>query len=124
MKYCRILLEKLAACLLLVSILFFTEKNVFPQPLSCNVPVSQYTHKIFTDDDRLNNVLDVAQDNDGFLWLATYSGLVRFDSKEFVYYNSSTRDDFPVSSVRTLMKDKDGILWIGTNDSGLFLYKE
>ncbi|CAK8718474.1 Ligand-binding sensor domain-containing protein [Candidatus Electrothrix laxa] len=68
-------------------------------------------------------MLDITQDDDGFLWLATYTGLVRFDGEEFVHYNQVTREDFSASAVRSLLKDSRGRLWVGTNDNGLFIYQ-
>lgn len=39
-----------------------------------------------------NSVVSVAQDIDGFLWIATQEGLNRFDGKEFVIYNRKFLD--------------------------------
>lgn len=102
--------------------LFFWQAPLFSRPLNPKTPISQYLHKSYSDNSRINSVLDIVQDDTGFLWLATYRELVRFDGEEFTYYNRSTRDDFPASAVRSLLNDKQGNLWVGTNDSGLFRF--
>jgi len=62
----------------------------------------------------------IVQSADGFLWIGSYSGLIRYDGNEFYRYDSSTG----VSSVVSLFFDSQGRLWIGTNDSGVFLLKD
>ncbi|MCI5144371.1 MAG: hypothetical protein D3923_02325 [Candidatus Electrothrix sp. AR3] len=106
-------------CFLIV--LFFQDR-ISSQTLNPNILISQYLHKTFNSENRIKDVLDIVQDNEGFLWLATYTELVRFDGEEFTHYNRSTREDFPASAVRSLLKGRDGKLWIGTNDSGLLRF--
>lgn len=58
-----------------------------------------FTVEHFTDENGLpqNSVKFMAPDNDGFLWLATENGLVRFDGKKFRNFNSA---DLPMRSSR------------------------
>lgn len=62
----------------------------------------------------------IVQTKEGFIWIGTYSGLIRYDGNEFYRYDSSTG----VSSVVSLFEDTKGRLWIGTNDSGVFVLKD
>lgn len=64
------------------------------------------------------NVNMFAQTRDGFLWLATDSGLYRFDGKSFDLYAPTSGDAFPVDSVRALATTADGGIWIGYARSG------
>lgn len=57
----------------------------------------------------------IAQTDEGFIWIGSYSGLIRYDGNTFV--NLST--DAGISSVVSLFVDSSNRLWIGTNDSGL-----
>jgi len=57
----------------------------------------------------------IAQTEEGFIWIGSYSGLIRYDGNSFV--NLST--DAGISSVVSLFVDSSDRLWIGTNDSGL-----
>ncbi|WP_446010367.1 ligand-binding sensor domain-containing protein [Candidatus Electrothrix sp.] len=104
--------------------LVIPQNHVHGQSLNPDIRISQYLHRSYIDNEKIKSVLDITQDDDGFLWLATYTGLVRFDGEEFVQYNRMMRDDFPASAVRTLLKDSKGRLWIGTNDNGLFFYQD
>ncbi len=58
---------------------------------------------------------DIAQTNDGVLWIGTYAGLYRYNGREFRWV-----DDYEsVRNVNCLYVDEEGRLWIGTNDNGL-----
>ena len=57
----------------------------------------------------------VAETSDGFIWIGSYSGLIRYDGKSFDRIDSTTG----VSSVVSLFVDSKERLWIGTNDSGV-----
>ena len=62
----------------------------------------------------------IAMTGDGFLWIGSYAGLVRYDANNFERIDSSTG----ISNVRCLYTDSLDRLWIGTNDSGLFLMEK
>ena len=58
---------------------------------------------------------DIAQTNDGILWIGTYAGLYRYNGREFRWMDSYDS----VRNVNCLYVDEEGRLWIGTNDNGL-----
>lgn len=70
-----------------------------------------------------NTVQALAQTADGFLWLGTEVGLVRFDGTSFVVFDQHSKPALPGSDVQCLLAAKDGSLWIGTSD-GLAHYKD
>jgi ligand-binding sensor domain-containing protein len=70
-----------------------------------------------------NTVQALAQTKDGFLWLGTESGLVRFDGVEFQTYDRNSAPALPGSDIRCLLVAPDGALWIGTN-AGLARWKD
>ena len=59
----------------------------------------------------------MAQTGDGFLWIGSYAGLIRYDGRSF----ELTGSESGISNVRCLYVDSLDRLWIGTNDTGLFL---
>lgn len=66
-------------------------------------------------------VLDIAHDESGFVWIATELGLNRFSSNSFKqYYKSGKSDGFSINSneINTLFCDEDQ-LYIGTRANGL-----
>lgn len=67
-----------------------------------------------------NSVLDVVQDAQGYIWIASYDGLVRFDGRTFKLFTKGSNTGFESNSARVLLCGKDGTLWIGTNTDGLF----
>ena len=62
----------------------------------------------------------IAQTEEGFLWIGSYSGLIRYDGKDFVRIDSTTG----VASVVSLYVDTKNRLWIGTNDAGIALLEK
>jgi diguanylate cyclase (GGDEF)-like protein len=66
----------------------------------------------------------LAQDREGFLWIGTQGGLVRFDGSGFEVFRSNPDDPASLggSYVRTLLAGKDGRLWVGTFSGGLSVY--
>ncbi len=63
---------------------------------------------------------DIIQTSDGFIWIGSYSGLIRYDGNEFERFDSTTG----VTSVVSLFEDSKERLWIGTNDSGVAVMEE
>lgn len=64
----------------------------------------------------------VVQTEDGYIWIGSYGGLVRYDGNEFKNY--SITGEFPAAGIRTLFSDQDNRLFIGTNDQGVFYYEK
>ncbi len=58
---------------------------------------------------------DIAQTNDGILWIGTYAGLYRYNGKEFRWMDNYES----IRNVNCLYVDEEGRLWVGTNDNGL-----
>lgn len=85
--------------------------------------ITQYIQTSWTSESGLpqNSVHAIAQTRDGFLWLGTEEGLVRFDGTAFKTYNRHTYKGLASDYVQALLADRDGSLWIGT-DSGLTHY--
>jgi diguanylate cyclase (GGDEF)-like protein len=65
-----------------------------------------------------------AQDRQGFLWIGTQAGLVRWDGNRVVKYvaDASREDALPDSYVMSLHIDSQGQLWAGMSAGGLVRY--
>lgn len=66
-----------------------------------------------------STVNDIIQTKDGYIWLATYGGLVRFDGVSFKTYNRSNSKGMRSDRVLHLYEDSEGALWVGTEDGFL-----
>ncbi|NRA83745.1 MAG: hypothetical protein HRU22_08245, partial [Gammaproteobacteria bacterium] len=68
-------------------------------------------------------VTTLAEDNHGFLWLGSSSGLSRFDGNKFkpFSFNSEDNTSLPNNFIRALLVDSKERLWVGT-EQGLALY--
>ena len=64
-----------------------------------------------------NSVYALAQTRDGYLWIGSDDGVVRFDGVRFVSFG--LREGLRSGPVRALFEDRRGALWIGTLGSGL-----
>lgn len=82
-----------------------------------------YSVQHFTDENGLpqNSINDLLFDNDGYLWLASQVGLVRFNGSSFKLYHPS---DKPVmeSNILYLGKNDKGALYFQTDDHNLYCY--
>ncbi|MES2900167.1 MAG: diguanylate cyclase [Pseudomonadota bacterium] len=68
------------------------------------------------------SVLAVAQDHQGYIWVATQAGVARFDGVRFTNYSPETEPALPGLWTRSLMVDRAGRVWIGTY-KGLAVYE-
>src|SRR6185295_15201382 len=86
---------------------------------------AQYRFESWTTDNGLprNSIASIIQTRDGYLWMATVEGLVRFDGVQFKVFNKSNTKGLSTNRFRLLYEDKDGTLWAGTIDGGLTRYR-
>src|SRR5262245_50525298 len=82
---------------------------------------AQYSFDHWTADNGLpqNNVRAIVQTRDGYLWLATLDGLVRFDGVRFTVFNKSTSPGIITNRFVGLYEDGQGDLWAISENSGL-----
>ena len=67
-----------------------------------------------------NSVNDIVQADDGYLWLATFGGLARFDGTQFDVFGPVQGLDEP--RVVSLAVDSDEGLWLGFQDRGVGIF--
>jgi signal transduction histidine kinase/ligand-binding sensor domain-containing protein len=87
--------------------------------------ISQYVRESWTVERGLphGTVRGFAQSSDGYLWLATYEGLVRFNGEAFRVFDRTSTPGLSNASIDTLCRTNDDTLWLGTFD-GLVRYRK
>ncbi len=82
-----------------------------------SVDYNDYVQTVYSSNNGLpcGEANDIAQTNDGVLWIGTYAGLYRYNGREFRWVDNYSS----VKNVNCLYVDEEGRLWIGTNDNGL-----
>jgi len=75
---------------------------------------SQYLHTSWTQEEgtSLPGVQALAQTSDGYLWLGTAKGLIRFDGMRFVAWTPRPGEELPGDNIRSLLASSQGGLWI------------
>src|SRR5215471_15625439 len=86
--------------------------------------ISQYGHNMWRIQDGYLPAPPetITQTGDGYLWVGTDAGLVRFDGVHFVPWTSLNGAQLPSDQILYLMGGRDGSLWIGTG-KGLARWK-
>jgi hypothetical protein len=83
--------------------------------------LSQYVRRIWQVQQGLPqaSIDALLQTRDGYLWLGTQTGLIKFDGVRFTTIDAI--DGLPLNDIRItrLLEGHDGALWIGTSQSGL-----
>lgn len=83
-----------------------------------------YVHRAWRLDDGLpqNSIYAIEQTRDGYLWIGTLQGLVRFDGHRFTTFDPLTTVGLEGSRIVGLAEADDGALWIATQGHGLTRY--
>jgi len=71
-----------------------------------------------------NIIFAIRQTQDGYIWIGTQDGLVRFDGLNFELFTKENIFQLKDNEIRALCDDRNGVLWIGTESGGLTRYKE
>ncbi|MCH8487350.1 MAG: response regulator [Candidatus Cyclonatronum sp.] len=76
----------------------------------------EYIIKHYTTIDGLplNSVIGMVQKGDGFIYMATLDGLVRYDGYEFKVFNAVEYPELGNNRVQNIGIDEEGLLWLGT----------
>ncbi len=87
---------------------------------------AQYQFTSWTTDSGLpqNSINAILQTRDGYLWLATFDGLVRYNGAQFTVFNHTTANQLPNQRFDDLLEDADGNLWIHSDNDTLTRYRE
>ncbi len=83
--------------------------------------VSRWTTEDGLPTEALTNVL---QTGDGYLWISSFDGLVRFDGLEFTVFDKRSVPGFGSNGFYDLVEDAAGTLWIGTQSAGVWIWRD
>ena len=74
--------------------------------------ITQYVHEVWNTESGLpqNSVVAIAQTPDGYLWLGTEEGLVRFDGVRFVTFDKRNTPELQSNEVDSILVDHRGDL--------------
>jgi len=88
--------------------------------LDPSLDINQYAHTAWTIREGFfkGTIYSIAQTADGYLWLGTEFGLLRFDGNRSVLWQPPEGQHLPGTTVTKLLAARNGTLWIGT-DAGL-----
>ncbi len=93
--------------------------------LDPSLDISQYAHTAWKIRDGFTRgaIFSMAQTPDGYLWLGTTFGLVRFDGVQAVPWQPPEGEQLPDNFIHDLLVARNGALWIGTR-KGLASWKD
>jgi signal transduction histidine kinase/ligand-binding sensor domain-containing protein len=92
--------------------------------LNPSLAINQYAHTAWTIGGSFKGTItSMAQTPDGYLWLGTEFGLLRFDGVRSLPWQPPVGEHLPGGIIRGLLAARDGRLWIGTNE-GLASWKD
>lgn len=85
--------------------------------LDSHIALAQYGYESWQTDSGLpqNTVHAIVQGRQGYLWIGTEGGLVRFDGVQFLVMTHATTPGLPTDLVDDLMEDRSGTVWISTS---------
>jgi len=80
--------------------------------------VIHISHLTTEDGLSLSQVTQIYQDNKGFMWIGTFSGLNRYDGNNVKIYLPEPGNPGSISShyITSIFQDSKGVFWIGTNN--------
>jgi signal transduction histidine kinase len=88
--------------------------------------MSQYVHNEWGKDKGFvgGTIYAIGQSSDGYLWLGTDRGLVRFDGEKFTLIQRPLPNQAVIGPVRGLVEDSDGNLWVRPEGPQMLLYRD
>src|SRR5271154_5863641 len=75
--------------------------------------ITQYAHQVWKTDAGLpqNSIQAILQTRDGYIWLGTERGLVRFDGVQFTVFDKGNTPGLQNSNAQALYEDRAGNFW-------------
>ena len=115
--------------LFLLFSMFFSTQSVYAYEISSNglsvddiINGENYSAVLYNNSNGLptSEANAIVESDEGFIWIGSYSGLIRYDGNNFERMDSR----MGIANVFCLYVDSANRLWVGTNDSGLYMLDE
>ncbi|WP_198341827.1 ligand-binding sensor domain-containing diguanylate cyclase [Oceanisphaera avium] len=92
---------------------------------STPIPLSRYYQDHWTTQEGLpqNTINDIAQTPEGYLWIATWEGVARYNGREFKVFSRATDSGLPDSGIRDLVVSDEGLLALDSR-GGISRYQQ
>jgi signal transduction histidine kinase/ligand-binding sensor domain-containing protein/DNA-binding response OmpR family regulator len=108
-------------------ILFFLLAGLLSHGQPADLTIKRIRFEQFPNDLNFsqNSINCVLQDHNGFLWVGTWSGLIRYNGyATTVYHAGGQSGKLKSNQISALYEDSRNNLWVGTIRGGLYLYKQ
>ena len=96
-----------------------------PEALAAEEPIDatsrgpNYTMAVWDEKGVPGDVFSIAQDVEGYLWLGTPTGLLRFDGNRFTPFQpADSANPLPNGPVHAIVGSHDGSIWVGLGGGG------
>ncbi len=120
-RYCFLWLKLFSA------ILFFLLFIISPLlALDPTKSIKQYGHDVWDANKGFSYfaVHSIIQSSNGYLWMSTDDGLVRFDGVQFKLFDNTNTKELRHNQISTIVEDKESNLWFGTRGGGLMKLRD
>src|SRR5579871_4946312 len=88
--------------------------------LNPSTPLTEYFHQSWERPDGLPGMVSaIVQSTDGYLWLGTQHGVVRFDGTRFTIFSPENTPGLKGTWVQALLADQIAGVWVATYDGGV-----
>jgi signal transduction histidine kinase/ligand-binding sensor domain-containing protein len=82
--------------------------------------ITEFAHRFWSSREGApTDIVGLAQTTDGYLWLASNSGLYRFDGTQFQPFEPLSGLRLPTRQINSVFASQDSTLWIGYRDHGV-----
>lgn len=102
----------------IIAALLYCRCEVYADTLPSNIVIN----KVLPQEGKtIGHVTGMVQDQQGYMWLATKNGLLRYDGYQMLSYRHDPSDQNTIADedLEAIAIDRSGIIWIGTLGRGL-----
>src|SRR5215813_4244613 len=85
---------------------------------------TDFHHTKWTSENGVGAVFNIQQSPDGYLWLTTSRGVLRFDGVRFQSVEEATYGAVHSSEIDSVLLPASGGLWLTTESAGLLFWKD